>query len=648
MVPSRPNPATPTASSLTLRRYLSRLVWLCMGPLLLVASYLAIEHLRTLDRQDRAEAANLARNFAIIIDQRLRTRIRALNILADSETIDDTAQWPQFYRLAQRFVREYGNHVILAEAREPMRMLINTRVPLGEPLPVLPKSSGQTAAPTAVATGKPAVGDLVFGPVAKQPLVAIAVPVRREDATPYVLLMITETREFQEWADGTALPAGWGLSLRDGRQALIAHHAALRPDGHPEEGLENVSMPLELAPWTVVVEIPRNARMQPLLASGAALAMAILFALLAGHFGGKFASQRLAREVTALSAITAPAMAPTIREIAEARALVDDSLAKRSQAEAALMESHHLLAESQRIAHIGSYRWDLVTGQIEWSDECYRLFGVTREDFTLTAEAGIACIHPEDKPGVRAWVSAQAAGASPKPITFRTIQPVGSCHWLVTDGEMQRDAEGRPLQLVGTIQDITELRQIQNELRQFVERLELAQQVAGVGVWDWDVVTGHIDWTENMFDLLGLDSNQDTASFESWQRAVHPEDLAGAEARIQQALVERTLLVNEYRVLLPLGQIRWINATGKGIYNENGEPLRMTGTCVDITERHQAEEVLKAQLQELRRWQDVMLDREDRIQALKQEVNELLQRDGQPIRYPSQTHEAYDAREGTP
>lgn len=648
MEPGRPNPATPTATRLTLRRYLSRLVWWCMGPLLLVASYLTIEHLRTLDRQDRAEAANLARNFAIIIDQRLRTRIRALSILADSETIDDTAQWPQFYRLAQSFVKEYGNHVILAEAHEPMRMLINTRVPLGDPLPVLPKSSGQTAAPTAVATGKPAVGDLVFGPVAKQPLVAIALPVRREDATPYVLLMITETQEFQQWADSTALPAGWGLSLRDGRQALIAHHAAVNPEGHPEEGLEPVSAPLVLAPWTVVVEIPRNARMLPLLTTGAALAMAILFALLAGHFGGKLAGRRLAREVAALGAITPPATAPTIREIAEARGLIDDAFARRSQAEAALLESHHLLAESQRIAHIGSYRWDLVTGQIEWSDECYRLYGVSRDDFTPTAEADIACIHPEDRPSVRAWVSAHATGTTPNPVTYRRVWSDGSRHWLVRDGELQRDAEGRPLQLVGTIQDITERRQIQKELRQFAERLELAQQVAGIGVWDWDVVSGQIDWTANMFDLLGLDSNQDTASFDAWRRAVHPEDLAGAEARIQQALAQRIVLVNEYRVLLPLGQIRWINATGKGFYDDKGELLRMAGTCVDITERHQAEEVLQAQLQELRRWQDVMLDREDRIQVLKQEINELLQRDGQPIRYPSQTQEASDAAGRTP
>ena len=134
-------------------------------------------------------------------------------------------------------------------------------------------------------------------------------------------------------------------------------------------------------------------------------------------------------------------------------------------AEDALAEKTYLLSESQRIAHIGSYIWDMVTGSIQWSDECYRLYGVSRNTFVVTAEAGITCIHPEDQPKAQEWVRALVGGDNPYPVTYRTVWPDGSVHWLVTAGEVYRDADGKPMKMIGTIQDITERKRVEEELR---------------------------------------------------------------------------------------------------------------------------------------------------------------------------------------
>ena len=137
--------------------------------------------------------------------------------------------------------------------------------------------------------------------------------------------------------------------------------------------------------------------------------------------------------------------------------------------------------------------------------------------------------------------------------------------------------------------EITERRKIQEALRISEERLRLAQGGSGAGIWDWNIRSGEITWDLNMFKLFGLDPKNDHASFEVWNQITHPDDAKMANARIEQALKDHTELSNEYRIILPTGEIRWINAMGKGIYDENGIPVRMSGICIDITERRSTE-----------------------------------------------------------
>ena len=137
-------------------------------------------------------------------------------------------------------------------------------------------------------------------------------------------------------------------------------------------------------------------------------------------------------------------------------------------------------------------------------------------------------------------------------------------------------------------------RKIEEKLRQANERLELAQSASHAGIWDWDVVTGEITWTDSLFEVFGLDPSQSEASFETWNRILHPDDRETANRRIERALQEHTRLDSEYRIRLPDGRQRWISALGKGVYNEQGEAVRMTGICLDITERKQTEAALKA------------------------------------------------------
>jgi PAS domain S-box-containing protein len=121
------------------------------------------------------------------------------------------------------------------------------------------------------------------------------------------------------------------------------------------------------------------------------------------------------------------------------------------------------------------------------------------------------------------------------------------------------------------------------------ERLARAQRAAGAGLWDWDIASGHMDWSPELFALFGLDPAVDTASFDAWGRTLHPDDAEEASARVTAAVADHAQLDSEYRIVRPDGEVRWIQALGNTSYDGAGAPLKMAGICVDITRRKRAE-----------------------------------------------------------
>jgi PAS domain S-box-containing protein len=146
---------------------------------------------------------------------------------------------------------------------------------------------------------------------------------------------------------------------------------------------------------------------------------------------------------------------------------------------------------------------------------------------------------------------------------------------------------------VHVMTDITRQKESALLLRVASQRLELALRSAKAGTWDWDMAADHIEWSSQMFDLFGLDPQTTVASFASWRTVLHPDDREAAENHIAQALQQQTIMDSDYRVVLSGGQIRWINAVGKGVYDAQGKPLQMLGICLDISERKEAEKTLR-------------------------------------------------------
>jgi PAS domain S-box-containing protein len=265
-------------------------------------------------------------------------------------------------------------------------------------------------------------------------------------------------------------------------------------------------------------------------------------------------------------------------------------LTERKRAEESLAASERKLREALRIGRMGYLDWDLVTNEIRWSPETYRLFGHVPGAFSPTIEATVGMVPPEDLDFVQARLDAVIRGTAPYDIVHRMVRPDGQVIHVHAQGEVMRDEHGKALRMLGTVVDITERRQAEEARRISEERLKQALAAAPAGMWEWDVTTGQSSTANSVVYGSHAPSNLD-----EWRASLHPDDRASTDAALRDAIEGRTSGYRaEFRVPNAVGGERWVLAVGQVKRAADGTPLRMTGISIDITTRKRAELELQA------------------------------------------------------
>ncbi|MFN3322514.1 MAG: ATP-binding protein [Bryobacteraceae bacterium] len=154
------------------------------------------------------------------------------------------------------------------------------------------------------------------------------------------------------------------------------------------------------------------------------------------------------------------------------------NILRRKRAEESLRRSERSLAEAQRLAQIGSWEADLRSGRLYWSAETYRIFGIAADLDKLSRESFIQCVHPEDRERVREAVRSAVANRKEYETEHRIFRPDGSVRVVLEKGVLTGDEAGRPARLVGTVQDVTERRLLEEQLRQS-RKMEAIGRLAG-------------------------------------------------------------------------------------------------------------------------------------------------------------------------
>jgi PAS domain S-box-containing protein len=152
-----------------------------------------------------------------------------------------------------------------------------------------------------------------------------------------------------------------------------------------------------------------------------------------------------------------------VTEMAKVNEALRSQIAERNLAQRALYRSEKSLSEAQRIAHIGNWDWDIQENVLRWSDEIYRIFGLTPQQFGATYETFLQSVHPEDRELVRKAVD-EALYGRPYNIDHRIVLPNGEVRIVHEQGEVTFGESGEPIRLLGTVQDITEIKKAEEAL----------------------------------------------------------------------------------------------------------------------------------------------------------------------------------------
>ncbi len=148
--------------------------------------------------------------------------------------------------------------------------------------------------------------------------------------------------------------------------------------------------------------------------------------------------------------------------------------------------AHRLLTQAAALAELGLWSWEVTTGELYWSPLTYALHGVSSDSFVPTFDAFLDLVHPDDRERVRGRIAHTLDGGPPYATDLRVVHPDGSVRVLGTRGELERDAAGLPLRMVGVVQDLTDL--IQARARRASARLnEALQRFAGAVTAELDL-----------------------------------------------------------------------------------------------------------------------------------------------------------------
>lgn len=258
------------------------------------------------------------------------------------------------------------------------------------------------------------------------------------------------------------------------------------------------------------------------------------------------------------------------------------------------------LVTLQRLGRIGIWEVHLPEHLYFFSEEMYRILGLDPHKSHATSETYLAAVHPDDRQKVKANMTSVLQGHPLfVELEHRIVWPNGEIRHATVRTEVARN--GKEILLYGTLQDVTEAKRAEADLRKNEERFKFAAQALSDAIWDWNIREKRSWCSDNIDILFGSACPFSDDPLALWVEQVHPEDK-------ERVLHETRAALNgtandfciEYRFLQQDGRCIDILSRAVIIRDDTGEAVRMIGTLIDVTERKQAEATRKDNEQKIR------------------------------------------------
>lgn len=264
------------------------------------------------------------------------------------------------------------------------------------------------------------------------------------------------------------------------------------------------------------------------------------------------------------------------------------------------------LQKAQRLAKIGSWRYDIVEDELIWSDEAYRIFQIDKSTHPIKrADDLLKKVDPIYTGIVTKEYARHLREGVPSEFIHELRFDDGSSKWLQERWETLYDEYARPVESNGILQDITQQKRLEDELLKDKKLLEDAQLLAHVGSWEWDIKAGTLVWSDEVYKIFGEKVGVFVVDPERFYSFIYADDLPAVQEAVSRSLEEKEQYKIIHRILRRDGSIRYVQETGTPYYDDNGEPVSMIGSVLDITDMHNIRLELERKREELQKSFDV-------------------------------------------
>ena len=291
------------------------------------------------------------------------------------------------------------------------------------------------------------------------------------------------------------------------------------------------------------------------------------------------------------------------REFVSVNQNLEDEIVQRKVIEDDLRKSEANLQEAQKIAKLGNFTVDLETEIITWSDEVYRIFDIPIGTI-MTRQSFRKMLLPSDVERLQKATDNTIRTGEPYKFEYQVTIGNNQVKYLSTLGRLVTDEAGKPIEIFGVVQDITERKQTETILQQSEANLQEAQEIAKLGNFTVDLETEIITWSDEIYRIFDMPIGTPITR-QSFRKLLHPDDVK----RLQEA-TDKTLQVGEpykfdYQVTLANNQVKHLSTLGRVIKDEAGKPIKIFGIAQDVTERKQTETILQQSEANLRQAQQI-------------------------------------------
>lgn len=269
--------------------------------------------------------------------------------------------------------------------------------------------------------------------------------------------------------------------------------------------------------------------------------------------------------------------------------LVKERTIELEKAYKSLKESEAGLAEAQRIAHIGNWDWDIVTGKVHWSEEMYHIYGLDSRESGASYDELLDYIHPDDREYVDNAIKKGLIGESAG-IDYRIILPGGEEKTVYAQAEIIFDEKNSPVRVKGIIQDITERKKAEQAIELSEERYRIITEQTGQLVYDYNLETDAADWAGNIEELTGFAPDEfRSMTLKFWLSLIHPGDLSRYLENYDKHMESGDAYRMEYRFRKKNEDYIHIEDNGVCLRDKKGKVHRILGVIKDITLKKKAE-----------------------------------------------------------